>query len=373
MWFAPTLLVSSCGRDARTCIVTIGVMLATGFLAALGAQAQEAERTPTEFGAAVEVQRIITEVRVVNYDGSPVFGLAPGDFRVKVAGEPAEVRSVLWIPSTTEALEESARAPADEPGAAQPTLEPEGRLIVILFQTDIAMHSSRIIGLVRMAPRASEFVSSLGPNDKVALLHFESHLELRADFTDDHQAIAGMLNAPEVLRGRMEPPTAVAPLLADHLDAEESKDAADMARALELIGEALQPIPGTKSLVFFGYALGRMSAGNRVTIDDGYRRAMEALSAARTSVFSLDITNADAHSLALGLRTIAEDTGGFYVKTHLFPEMAMKKLVRVISSYYELEIIPPPNLGDQYTIKVSVDRPRTDVYVRQDHPSRNKW
>jgi VWFA-related protein len=349
------------------------VVLAAGLLAASSAQAQDTERTPVPFGAVVEVQRIITEVRVVDYDGTPVLGLGPEDFKVKVGGERAEVRSVLWISSATETFEESAGAPGDEPSTAHPTRGPEGRLIVILFQTDFAMHPSRTIGLVRMAPRASEFVSGLGPNDKVAVLHFESHLELRADFTDDHLAIAEMLNATEVLRGRMDPPTAVGPLLAEHLDAEEAKDAADMARALELIGEALQPIPGTKSLVFFGYALGRMSAGNRVTIDDGYRRAMEALSAAKTSVFSLDITNADYHSLALGLRTIARDTGGFYVKTHLFPETAMKKLVRVISSYYELEIIPPPDLGDEYRIKVSVDRPRTDIYVRQDHPSREKW
>lgn len=354
-------------------IVAIFMMLAAGFLVASSAQAQDTKRTPTRFGAVVEVQRILTEVRVVDYDGTPVLGLAPEDFKVKVSGEIAEVRSVLWIPSTTEALEESAGASGDEPGTAHPTLEPEGRLIVILFQTDFAMHRSRTVGLVRMAPRASDFVSGLGPNDKVAVLHFESHLELRADFTNDHRAIAEMLNATEVLRGRMEPPAATAPSLAEHLDTEEAKDAADMARALELIGEALKPIPGTKSLVFFGYALGRMSAGTRVTIDDGYGKAMEALSAARTSVFSLDITDADYHSLALGLRTIAEDTGGFYVKTHLFPETAMKKLVRVISSYYELEIIPPPGLNDEYRIKVSVDRPRTDVYVRQDHPSPHVW
>jgi hypothetical protein len=224
-----------------------------------------------------------------------------------------------------------------------------------------------------MTPRASDFVAGLGLGDKVAVLVYTSHLQLRADFTDDHEAIAEMLTPQEVLRGRVEPPTASGPSLGRHLDADDAKKAASMADALELIGEALKPIPGTKSLVFFGYALGRMSAGARITIDDGYRRAMEALSGSRTSVFSLDVTDADSHSLALGLRTIAEDTGGFYVKTHQFPDIAMKKLVRVISSYYELEIIPPPDLEDDYTIKVSLDRPRTDVYVRQDHPSPYVW
>ncbi len=116
-----------------------------------------------------------------------------------------------------------------------------------------------------------------------------------------------------------------------------------------------------------------MSAGPRITIDDSYPRAMKALADARTSVFSLDVTNADYHSLDAGLRQVAEDTGGFYVKTHLFPDTAMTKLTRVISSYYEFSIIPPPDLTEDYTIKVKVDRPRTDIYVRQDHPSPHLW
>ena len=335
---------------------------------AANAQAQEAE--PTPFGAVVEVRRIITEVRVVDFDGWPVLGLGPGDFRVKVGGERAEVRSVLWIPSTAEA---SGTEKTDRPSTVLHPGKPEGRLIVVLFQTDFSMHRSRTTGLVRMAPRASDFVAGLGPGDKVAVLVYTSRLQLRADFTDDHEAIAELLTPQEVLRGRVEPPASSGPSLGRHLDADDAKNAASMADALELIGEALKPIPGTKSLVLFGYALGRMSAGSRITIDDGYRRAMEALSASRTSVFSLDVTDADAHSLALGLRTIAEDTGGFYVKTHQFPDIAMKKLVRVISSYYELEIIPPPDLEDDYTIKVSLDRPHTDVYVRQDHPSPYVW
>jgi len=116
-----------------------------------------AQETPAPFGTVVEVKRILTEVRVVNHDGSPVLGLGPGDFRVKVGGKRAEVRSVLWIPSTAKAAEETAGVAADQPSSPLRPREPEGRLIVVLFQVDFAMHHSRAIGLVRMAPRASEF------------------------------------------------------------------------------------------------------------------------------------------------------------------------------------------------------------------------
>jgi VWFA-related protein len=350
---------------SRTAVTLFGVLVA--------APAAAQEPAPTSFGETIEVRRIVTEVRVVDYDGSPVLGLAPEDFEVKVGGERAEVESVLWIPATADAVELGSTRTAAEPSPADASRPTEGRLIVILFQIDFGLQASRTIGLIRMAPRAAEFVADLGPGDRVAVLVYDGHLELRADFTDDHQAIADMLTATEVLRGRTEPPDRDGPSLAEHLDPTAMEDAASMASALLVIGRALQQIPGAKSLVFFGYGLGQMSAGPRITIDDSYPRAMEALADARTSVFSLDVTHADAHSLAAGLRRVAEDTGGFYVQTHLFPDLAMAKLTRVISSYYELSIIPPPDIDQAFTIKVKVDRPRTDVYVRQEHPSPTIW
>ncbi len=341
------------------------------FLLATTLCAQDTPLSPTPFGETIEVRRIVTEVRVVSHDGSPVLGLGPNDFSVRVGGRPVEVESVLWIPSGSG----TGRRPApDQPpeirdGGGPSILPPEGRLIVILFQYDFAQHQVRLRGLMRMAPRASEFVGGLGPHDKVAVLVFGSHLELRVDFTSDHQSIAEMITAPEVLGGSFDPSKQADPSLADHLDPEDARQAADMARALEIIGLALQEIPGTKSLVLFGYALGEMTARNRITHDDSYRKAMEALAAGRTSVFPLDITDADFHSLEKGLRTIARDTGGFYYKTNVFPDLAMSRLARVISSYYELSLIPPPGIGREYTIKVKVDRPKTEVSVRQDHAS----
>ena len=346
-------------------IVVRMALLIAGISAATSSPAQDEERTPTEFGGAVEVKRILTEVRVVHYDGSPVLGLGPEDFRVMVGGERAEVRSVLWIPSTAEAAREAVGEAADHPSSPHHPVEPEGRLIVALFQVDPMLRMSKTLGLVRMTPRASKFAGGLGPDDQVAVLVFDSHLEMLSDFTDDHDVIADAIHVQKLLGRRSAGVEPTSPSLTEHFEFEEARDAASMADALELIGEALKPIPGTKLLVLFGYSLHDLGE-NQTTIDDDYRRAMEALSKARTSVFSLG--GGDS------VRAIAEDTGGFFIETSLFPDMAMKRLVRVISSYYELEIVPPPDLGDKYTIKVSVDRPRTEVYVRQDHPSRkDRW
>lgn len=332
-----------------------------------------AQHTPTPFGTVVEVSRIVTEVRVVDFGGEPVLGLGPDDFRVEIDGEPAEVRSVLWIPASGDAAATQRTPNLGDTRGREAELPPEGRTIVVVFQIDLGLRASRTKGIVRMAPRAAEFVRQLGPGDRVALLTFYSHLRLHADFTDDHQSMAEMLTPTNILSSGGDSPRPSPPLLSDVLDPEAAKKAADLSRGLELLGQALQSMPGPKSLVLFGYGLGTMNAGHRITIDDGYHRAMTALSSSRTSVFSLDLTDADYHSLELGLRAVSEDTGGFYVRTHLFPEIAMNRLARVISSYYELEIIPPPDLSDDFKIKVKVDQPRVDVYVRQYNSTRPVW
>ena len=55
------------------------------------------------------------------------------------------------------------------------------------------------------------------------------------------------------------------------------------------------------------------------------------------TVFALDITNADYHTLEVGLEQVAEDTGGFYAKTHLFagpgPGAAGARPVRALRAH----------------------------------------
>jgi hypothetical protein len=76
-----------------------------------------------------------------------------------------------------------------------------------------------------------------------------------------------------------------------------------------------------------------------------YNAARQALDQARTSVFSLDITDADSHSLEVGLSKTAEDTGGLYMKTNQFAQMAVDRVQKVLSGRYELVVKTDVNPG----------------------------
>jgi VWFA-related protein len=326
-----------------------------------------AQVSPTPFGTMVEVSRILTEVRVVDDAGHPIADLGPGDFKVTIDGKRVEVDAISWIPTTREAAAMVATPGRGEPPPVTIVEAPEPRLIVVLFQTDINLY--RIKGVVRMAPQAAEFVRTLAPTDRVAFLTFESHLQLRSDFTVGHEELAKMITTTEILDATIEPPEPSTPRLSEYFNVDQARRAATMAEALEVVAQSLIPLPGPKTLVFFGWGVGRYNRGHRITTPK-YVTAVGALAAARTSVFSLDITTADYHTLEIGLRKLSDDTGGIYQKTHLFPDGAMEKLVRVISSYYELSILPPPKLKHPYRIEVKVDRPGARVYVRQNHATR---
>jgi VWFA-related protein len=317
------------------------------------------------FRGQVEVRRIITQVRVVGADGSPVLGLGPADFLVTVGGRPAEVDAADWVTESTLTLEAAPEADASptEPLPALPP--PRGRLLVLLFQTDL--RPSRLTGLVKIDDHVIELVRNLAPEDRVAVAVMGSHLELHADFTDDFEGLSEQLTALEVLRSGSVTDDGRQPSLARNFDDREARRATTLSEALEVIGNALAPIDGTKSVVVVGWGAGRYQGGLRpVYLGPDYDRAVEALAAADTSVFSLDITQADRHSLEQGLQQLADDTGGLYIRSYLFPELSVEKLGRVLSGHYELSVIPPEEkLKKQFTLKVRVDLPGVEVLARR--------
>ena len=313
----------------------------------------------------ITVERILVDARVTTDSGDPILGLQPADFRVRIDGKTASVESVEWIPETSAGRDLASIDSA--PVKTNTTLDqpaPRGRLLIYLFQTDFARNSARVAGQQHIVVSSEQWTEWLEDDDRVAVFSYDSHLKFRLDFTNDrnhiHDAMEQALLIDEPAPQRMVP----MPSLARRLDAKEMRDASSPEAALIIIANALRSIPGPKSLILFGWGLGRLTGGG-VVMDRKYGGARRALEGARVSVFSIDFTEADSHSLEVGLGRVSADTGGFYAKTFRFPRIAIEHLQRALAGHYELEVRKPEGgARGEHTIETEVLRRRANVMAR---------
>jgi VWFA-related protein len=306
----------------------------------------------------VEVRRVLLEVRVVDSRGDPILGLAPEDFRIVVDSRPAVLESVEWVSGTEPYAEGLSPEEAVTVGGS---VAPSGRLIVYFFQADFA--TVRLNGLMHMKLKAIELLATLQPGDRVAVVSFDSHLKLRQDFTSDIDKLTTAVH--EAILFGDEPHTGPGPFpsLARSFDRVAAKRAAEPETALLVIARALESLPGSKSLVFFGWGLGHLSRP-WVVMGRDYGAARAALMRARVSVFAIDVTDADYHDLEVGLEQVAADTGGFYAKTNLFPGQAITRLEGAIAGHYVLNVVKPELARGEHAVTVKLTRQRGTVMVK---------
>ena len=364
------LRVRSVPRQAV--IGAIGVILAAvalcGGRAAGITDIQDAQQP--RFAERVDVSRVIVDVRVVDNRGGPIVDLVVEDFAVKIDGKAARVESARWVGGS------EPRAVAEERAAsAAPTsddLSSPGRLMVFVFQKN--WEGFRIRGLMEMLRQAGYFLDTLTPADRVAILSFDTHLKIWVDFTNDLERLRRVLNRGILLEDPPPVQEATPISLVARLSQSRGQRTYNIEKGLGLIAEALEPLPGSKALVLFGHGFGRFNPGlssalletSIVDMENGYEETVRALVASRASVFSLDVTKADYHSLELGLQRISDETGGFYERTHLFPEIAMKKLAGALAGYYVLLVEKPDAKPRAHRIEVELTRRKGNVLARSE-------
>lgn len=317
-------------------------------------------------GETITVERIIVDARVTDDSGDPILNLTAKDFRVKVDGKPTVIESVVWIPETA-AYRDMAEAelPPVEVNTGLNVPPPRGRLLVFLFQTDFARHPSRTGGQMKVLPYAEKLLESLDPEDRVAVFSYDSKLKFRLDFSGNVDEIMEACRRSLLIDEPQEPRVVPAPSLSRSFNRDDARNATSPEAALTVLGNALRPIPGPKSLILFGWGLGTYSRG-RVIMGRDYTIARRVLESARVSVFSIDFSVADYHTLAAGMSTAAADTGGFYASTHNFPQLAIDRLKKTLSGHYELEVRKPETkVRGAHAIEVQVvDRRNAVVLAR---------
>lgn len=317
------------------------------------ASAQQLQETIT-------VERVLIDARVTDSHGDPILGLEPEDFVVKFDGKLAKVESVDWIPETAVAREvagvEKEDVQVTAPASTPDVIAPAGRLFIIFIQTDFGRANVRVRGQMHFMQSAEKILEMMEPEDRAAVFSFDSHLKFRLDFTSDPDDIRYAMESAMKIDEPNWPRIVSNPSLARRLDRDEMKKATSAEESLVLIGNALRPIPGPKSMLLLGWGLGYLFGG-RVHMPKEYVVAKRVLETARVSIFALDTTEADYHDLEVGLQQAADDTGGFYAKTHIFPGLAIERLHRTLSGHYELEVRRPDELKrGVHTIEVTVRR-----------------
>jgi VWFA-related protein len=338
----------------RLAVTALHSLLAL-FFVAIPAVAQDVRHTEQ-----VEVRRVVIDARVTNEKGEPIPGLGRDDFAVKIDGKPVRVDTATWV---TGGIDEFAlRAMPFSPAQ---TVDIEsvspGRLIVFFFQK--GMEPSRITGLMKMLIEARQLAESLDPGDYVAVLSFDSHLKLWLDFSRDRERLDAVLERSILFGGDRVSVAGTHPSLATHLSERDGRNVSSVEKGLELTARALESFPGSKSLVLFGWGFGRLTSMG-VVMEADYEPARLALQKARVTVFSMDVTQADYHSLEAGLKSVASDTGGFFARTHLFPSLAMARLQNALEGHYVLMVEGPEGRRGVRRIEVSLVGRKGNVLAR---------
>jgi VWFA-related protein len=309
------------------------------------------------FRREVQVSRVVVDARVIDNRGEVIPDLGAADFEALVDGNPAEVESAEWLPA---GQSEFSNAEPGTGSAIAPVAAPPGRLIVLFFQSNFT--ESRLTGFVRMAHNAKTLLDTFLPTDRVAVVSFDSHLKLHLDFTDDRARLEAAIQKAIRVGTPGDVVVSQFPSLARHFDFAAARRASTVEKGLALTARALAPIPGTKTLLFFGWGLYVNRRANEAV---DYGEAIEAIREARLSVFSLDVT--DAESTKYGeaqLQTIADLTGGSYQKTNEFPRLALQRVAKQISGRYVVVVVAPMGKSGTHDLELRLASRKGRVFCR---------
>jgi VWFA-related protein len=305
----------------------------------------------------VEVTRLMLDARVLDDDGRPVRGLAVEDFAVKIGGKVATIESVLWVGGARE------ETLLDSSGVVVPAPPEHGRLVVFLFQK--SLERSRIVGFMRMLIEARGLLNTLSLQDRVAVLSFDSRLHVWLDFTNNFDRVRRVFERGILFERAAAVQESADPSLVRRLNPTQASRTYSIERALRRIGEALADLPGAKSVVLVGHGFGRLGLGGAVYMENEYDEMREALQAARASVFSLDVTEADYHSLEAGLQVVAADTGGFFARTHILHKRALDLLAGALAGHYVLFVELPALERGVHAAEVKLRQGKWDVLAKR--------
>jgi len=346
-------------RRSCTVVIVAFVLLA---LHAAGAEPEKA----LQFGETMTVVRYLVEARVTDTAGRAATDLPASEFSVTIGKARAHVEAADWNGSTRPPASGAETAIAGESPSNENSAmgSAAGRNVVFFVQTDFGRDSGRILGqMAFMANLADKVVGMLRPEDRIAVVSFDSHLKLRCDFTTDRAA------ALEAIRGAIAidkpaPPVVPAngPSLFAGIDATAAKKSARAETALLLVARALRPIEGERMMFLVGWGFGDMIwgkgvGGSRLVLPRAWSDAVGLLHRDHVPVITI---GTGSGQLTLGVALTARVTGGLHTSALApFPEQTLTRIEGALAGYYELVLrMDEPLVPGEYPIVIRTKDPR---------------
>jgi hypothetical protein len=334
------------------------------FSFAIAARAEGPGETPEssqQFGETMTVVRYLVEARVSDDAGRPVTDLAPSDFIVTIGDAVAHVEAADWISFTRPPV----ASPSLVAGAAEQEPASEGRLVVFFVQTDFARDASRIKGHMQFTTFfAEKIVGMFQPDDRVAIVAFDSRLKVLCDFTSDRgrvlRVLKDSLDSSKVAPAKAQPGAS----LVAAIDPKQAQSAARGEEALLLVARALTRIEGNKLMFLAGWGFGDMiwgmGGGGQLVLPPEFNEAIGLLYRNRVPVVTV---GTGAGQLTAGIALTARATGGIHTSARAnFPEQMLTRIEGFVAGSYELVLrTDTPLASGEYLISVRTKDPRLHV------------
>ena len=313
----------------------------------------------------VEVAEVVVHAVVTDRAGRPVLGLEPADFLIHEDDRRVEVTSAAYHPWGRVRLRDE-RVP-DEPLGLPAAAE--GRLFILLFH-DLRRSDRETLGVASHQLRAGRDArkwlrEALAPGDLVAVAGYDYRLKIHQDFSADLAALERAVRraaSREPEEPAAGPPGA--PSLLDRLPelGERRRRSAKLREALKLLAEAVEPVPGPKTLLLFSIGIGLGGPERGLLGPRDEPTLIERLNDSELAVYCLDTTPPGVdHALAGTLGRLAERSGGEYFGQIGRFQGPLRQIERRLRGYYLLTY-RAPRAGPGYR-RLRVATRSTDLVV----------
>ena len=218
-------------------------------------------------------------------------------------------------------------------------------------------------GFIKLRRDIENLANVVRQPDRVAVLSFDTSLHYWLDFTNDVDSIRQVMTHDLIVAKPPIVKIGTFPALTARLSPQAAALTYSIEKSLRLLGTALESLPGPKTIIIFGYGMGTwLPAFGAVQMSPDYGETLAELERARVSVFCVDVTKAEYHPREEGLRSIATETGGFYVQSYGAP--VYDRLAGVLAGYYVLLVVPPDAQKGQRRIDIELVHHRGTVVAK---------